>query len=53
MKQTSKKVRKLNRYEKALLTLAELVEMNPFCGYKVQLEVADILGLTLLPAKKK
>lgn len=41
-----KKVKKLNRIEKALLTLAEHISLLPHCEYDVEREIADILGLT-------
>lgn len=35
---------KLNKIEKAIIALAEHIDMQPFNNYKVKQEVLDILG---------
>lgn len=47
------KIRRLNRYEKALLCLAYHINRNPMTDYDVEKEVLDILELEPLPAKDK
>ena len=48
MKKT-RKIYKLNRIEKAILHLADLLEDPMHDQYKVRLMIMDILGLELTP----
>lgn len=44
---------KLNKIERALLTLAEHIERNPYNEYRVRQEVSDILGIEEIKAAPK
>ena len=53
MKAKKQKAAKLNRYERAILLLADHVERCPNCDYKVREEVMAELGFVPIKDKRK